>query len=388
MMDRIRKDVLCTAVVALMMSPGAFALYEDDVRISSDRGLASADIESAAFGEIRDLLAKGYPVQSVYLHGVARGISIDDLVFLSVRYQPERAARFAEIAIDMLPVLPEWACRDDSQDAANRFAPVVATGDSEPVVSIGVVASKFFEENVRVGPFPDWTRDEAHLRVPAAELLELLGDDYWYRNNRDDRPVNRGVNISLYQHDGSIVVDGNLGQVQNAIDNGEESIPVVVIYNEERQRPVSEFGADPVVGDIVAAYFAERLRLTHVPDWQDPYGDYHTVADIAEFEQFVTLPSREEIDDARWDKITTELAADGFSRKPVIVSMYYNGSRIWVDEADRLTAARELGIEQAPAAYLYHSIDRLACGVAPGGDCENNIRAAAELASVEPTLNQ
>jgi hypothetical protein len=207
-------------------------------------------------------------------------------------------------------------------------------------------------------------------------------DAFWYRNDRADRPDTRGIMISLYQHDGSIVVDGNPERLREALDRGETSVPVVLLYNEELHRPVSDFGANALVGDIVAAFFSEQLQLTHVPDWRDPFGDYHNVADIAEFEEFVTLPTREEIDDARWSKLTTELQADGFSRKPVIVSMYHEGNRVWVDEPDRLTAARELGMEQAPVVYLYHGIDRLPCGVAPGSDCEDRIRTAAELAEL------
>lgn len=382
MFNRTHSPAALVLVASLLASSGALALYEDDTRISTDAGAVSRDVETAAFSEIQGLLRQGYPVQSVYLHGVSKGLSIDDLVFLSVRADPASAARFADAAIDMLPVLPVWACRDDSDDAAKRFAPVVGAGGGDAVVSIQTIAQRFFDDNVRVGPFPDWTGDEIHVQVPTVELAQLIRDGFWYRNDRADRPVNRGIMVSFYQHDRSIVVDGNPGRVRQALEQGESSVPVVLLYNEERQRPVSDFGENPSVGDIAAAFFDERLRLTHVPDWRDPYGDYHDVAEIAEFEEFLTLPSREEIDDARWSKLITELRAEGFERKPVIVSMYFEGNRVWVDEPDRLTAARELGMEQAPVVYLYHGIDRLPCGVAPGGDCEERIRTAAELATL------
>ncbi|KAA3623378.1 MAG: hypothetical protein DWQ08_11690 [Proteobacteria bacterium] len=382
MFDYYANGLKAAAFAAMMFSSPAFALYEDDVRISSDRGTVSEDVGVRAFREVRAFLEQGYPIQSIYLNGVSRGLSIDDIVFLSVRADPESAERFVDTALDMLPTLPGWACRDNSESVADRYAPVVSSDSLDPVTSVDTIARKFFDENVRLVPFPDWERNEAHLRVPTAELQQLIGDDYWYRNARDDRPVNDGVMLSLYQFDQSIVIDGNLDQVRRAVENGEPHVPVVVLYNEKDRRPVSRFGDNPLVGDLVAAYFGERLQLTHVPDWRDPYGDFHEVADIVEFEEFITLPAREEIDDARWGKITTELQADGFGRKPVIVSMYHNGSRVWIDQPDRLTAARELGIEQAPVVYLYHSIDRLPCGVAPGSDCEERIRKAAELAGL------
>ena len=367
---------------ALLMPVTASALYEDDVHISTDRDNISEDVNSRAYNEIRAFMQQGYPIQSIFLHGVALGYSIDDVVFMSVRASPNDAGRFVDVALDMLPTLPTWACRDDTVGAEERYAPIAAASEFGEVTSLSTVSSKFFNENVRISPLPDWSGNHVHLRVPTAELAELLGEDFWYRNAREDRAVNTGVLVSLYRHEQQIVVDGSLGQVRDAIERGDASVPVVVLYNDDMHRPVSDFGEGPALADVVSAYLGEEVKVTHVPDWRDPYSDFHHVADIVEFEEFTTLPLREEIEDGRWNKIVAEIEADGFRRKPVIVSMYHDGSRVWIDQPDRLTAARELGIETVPVVYLYHSIDRLACGVAPGSDCEERIRTAAELASL------
>lgn len=372
----------CVVASALLVSGSAVALYENDIHISTDRDNISEDVNARAYNEIRAFMNQGYPIQSIVLHGVALGYSIDDIVFMSVRAAPDNAERIVDVAIDMLPTLPTWSCRDDSLGAENRFAPIVTVDEFGEVNSISTIAGRFFNENLRIAPLPDWTDNHVHLRVPTTELVELLGDDFWYRNESAGRPVNVGVLVSLYRHEQQIVVDGNLGQVRDAVERGDPSVPVVLLYNDEMYRPVSDFGEGPTLADVVSAYLAEEVKATHVPDWRGPYSDFHHVADIAEFEEFTTLPAREEIEDGRWNKIVAEIETDGFRRKPVIVSMYHEGSRVWIDQPDRLTAARSLGIETVPVVYLYHSIDRLACGVAPGSDCEERIRTAAELASL------
>lgn len=382
MVRRVSSIARISAAIALLCSAPSHALYEDDVIISSDRDSISTNVSLRGFDEVRDFIEHGYPIQSVYLNGISRGFSIDDMVYMSVRVSPERAGQFVDAALDMLPSLPVWACRDESQRVEDRFAPLVPASSLGPVASLQEIARMYFEDNERVVPFPEWINNGAHVQVPVADLEPLLGDRNWYEVGRDDRPVNEPVMISLYRHDRSIVVDGNLDQVRRAIEQGDNFVPAVVLYNDGNQRPVSDFGAEPLVGDIVAAYLDGRTSVTFVPDWHEPYSDRHHTAAIDEFEEFTTLPTREEIEDARWDKITTELGADGFHRKPVMVSLYYNGARVWIDEPDRLTAARELGIDPVPVSYLYHNLDRLACGIIPGSDCEDKIRKAAELAGM------
>ena len=89
------------------------------------------------------------------------------------------------------------------------------------------------------------------------------------------------------------------------------------------------------------------------------------------------------------NQIKNELRNSGFNDKPVLISLYDNDRKVWVDQPERLTAARELGIEDVPVVYLYHSIDRLACGVEPGNDCEDRIRKAAEIGgSIQSTQRQ
>ena len=367
----------------------AVALIEEDSHISSDNDIVNLNIDSQALDEVRDLLAQGYPVQSVYLHGVGRGNSLDDMVYLATRAEPENAARFADIAVDMLPALPEWACRSGGQSAENRYAPEYQASSLPPITSLQHIADKFFQDNQRISPFPNWSGNEVHVDVPIQELQKYLGPHHWYNNVRSDRPVNTGVMVSLYQHDESIVVDGKLEQIDNAQKNGQSTLPVVIVYNEDHQRAISEFGDDVSTADIVDAYFSERLEVTLVPNWQGPYGDFHHQSPINDLQQYVELPDQNDIPKERWNEINAELHTNGFNDKPVIISLYDNDRKVWVDQPERLTAAKELGIENVPVVYLYHSIDRLACGSEPGNDCEDRIRKAAEIGgSIQSAHNQ
>ncbi len=361
------------AIVGVVYMSASYALFEDDSHISSDRDNISRDIDRRTFNEIRHFIDEGYPVQSIYLHGVSQGISIDDLVYLMTSADPDNTDEYVNTAIDMLPFLPGWACRSGSLD---RYSPIHYSPSQLPeVASLQDIADSFFERNERLSPFPDWSNNEVHVSVPTAEVQQYLNSEYWYNVGRNNRPMNEGIMVSLYKYDNSIVVDGNLGQVQQAIQNGVATVPIVVIYNEVSQRPISRFGSDVTTGQIVDAFFDDQTQVTLVPNWKGPYGDYHHIADIDELEQYVELPAKEDVEAGRWQAMQGELNRFGFSEKPVIVVLY--GHQVWVNEPDRLAAAKELGMTEAPVVYLYHSIDRLPCGIAPGRDCEERIRRAA-----------
>ncbi len=361
------------AVVGLAYMSASYALFEEDIHISGDKDSISLALDSRTFNEIRDFIRNGYPAQSIYLHGIGLGISIDDLVFLMARADPDNTDEYVNIAIDMLPFLPSWACRSGVMDryAPNDYSP----GQLPEVASLQDIADRFFENNERLSPFPDWSNNNVHANVPTAEVQQYLNPEYWYNVGRNDRPVNEGIMVSLYKHDNSIVVDGNLGQLQQAIQNGVATVPIVVIYNETFQRPISAFGSDVTTGQVIDAFSNDQTQITMVPNWQGSYGDYHHIADIDELEQYVELPAKEDVEASLWQAMQVELTRSGYSENPVIVMLY--GQQVWIDEPERLAAAKDLGVTEVPVIYLYHSIDRLPCGIAPGRDCEDRIRRAA-----------
>jgi len=356
----------------------AFALFEDDVHVTSDSDAVKLDVDRRVLEEVVQLLDHGYPLQSIYLHGVGRGMPIDDMVFLATRARPAEAARNARVAIEMLPSLPAWACHDDAHSSDDRYAPVYSADELGPITTIREVSTRFFEYNERLSPFPNWSEDQVHARVPTSELRDLASEGHWYKNTWADRPENSGIFVSLYRHENRILIDGNLDQIAEATAAGEASMSVVIVYNDEFQRPVSDFG-DVQTEDVVDAYFDRGLELTHVPNWNKPYGDFHHVSSIENIEQYVDLPEKDEIDEARWEALEVELSGAGFNEQPVLISIYENDHKVWVDEPERLTVAKSLGMDSAPVTYLYHRIGRLACASVPGDDCEDRIWRAAGL---------
>jgi hypothetical protein len=364
----------------VMFTPSSYALFEDDYHISSDQDNINVDLDRRTFREIKHFIDQGYPDQSIFLHGVGLGISIDDLVYLTAQADPENAERHAQNAIDMLPSLPGWACREGRLTADSRFAKNYTADQLEPVNSIEEIAQRFFENNQRLTPFPEWTGNQFHATVNTNELADHITDEFWYFVGRNDRPVNEGVMVSLYRHENRIVVDGNLGQVRRAQEAGQQTMPVVIIYNEDYQRPISAFGEDPQLDEVVEAFFDEETQVTLVPNWKGPYADFHTLTSIEDLEEFVDLPEKEDIDEEYYKQLVTELKAKGFEQKPVLVTLYNNDRKVWVDNPARVRAAKEMGFEQVPLAYLYHSLDRLPCGVTPGDNCRDRIRRAAGLA--------
>ncbi len=371
---------IATIMAAALASAPAHALFEDDVHISSDRDSVSLDVDRRAFNEMRFFFEQGYPAHSIFLHGIGTGLSIDDLVFLAVRADPANAERLVDTAIRMLPTLPAWACRDGVLTAEDRYAPVYSADQLGQPITIGEIAERFFTGNARLTPFPDWTGGAAHVSLPVSELQGYASPETWYRVGREDRPGDHPLIVSLYRDQQRVVLDGNLGQLRRAIAEGQDSIDAVILYNEDYVRPVSDFGDDPTVSDIAGSFFANGIQLTHVPNWRGPFGDYHEQATIDELAEFVEIPAPEDIEESRWEKTFNELSNNGFRDKPVMISLYHNDQKLWVDQPERLAAARELGMSAVPVVYLYHGIQRLPCGVAPGSDCEDRIRKAAGLA--------
>ena len=352
-----------------------FDLTGDSCGINYDQKVLE---ESSAF------LHLGYPIPSVLIHAVANGHSIDEAVFAAISTQPGRADEIYDIALSMLPYLPGWACgsSDNQVDYFRTYRVTDLPGER----TVKEIARRYFKERKELQPFPDWPGGDFHMLAPVNELMELAGEEYWYRHGpAQELPganPRTSIMVALYDSGDRIVIDSGVEKLQELQRVGVDKAPVVFFYNREQQRPVSEFEADVKLKDIIYAYFSKGIELTHPPLWQ--VGDYHLPVAISELEELFHIPSKDEIGESAYSKVVERLKRDGFKRTPIMVTLLGDTNGKFLAEAARVRAAADLGMTQVPTIVFYHSIDRLRCG-APAS-CLERICNAATCAGASQTV--
>ncbi len=361
----MNKKTILGILISIVVIPYAVqAELGADIHVQSDSDQIRLDIDRRTFDEIKLFLEQGYPSVSVMLHGVSMGMSINDVVYLAVKSNPQRAKEFYDTAVSLLPSLPGWAIQNE--DGSDRYYVNYTASELGAQTTVAEVARRFFEQNMRLAPFPKWYTGGYHLKVATDELAGLVKDSWWYRQgnlqpNSPRSAPNRPIFVSLYGDRNEIVVDSGAGRIRNAQQQGIRELPVVFVYNDIRTRPISRYRADIKVKAIVDDFFESGIKLTAVPEWRQ-VGDHHIVASVAELMELIDTIDKKDIDPARWSAITQEIRNNGFNA-PLLISLLNSGDgRMWVDEADRITAAAELGVEQVPVVLLYHDIGRPPCG--------------------------
>ncbi len=344
---------------ALFLSGNATADIKDDVHIQSNANATQLDIDSRTFNAIKGFFEEGFPPASVMLHAISMGMAIDDVTYLAVKSNVSRAKEFYDTARSLLPSLPGWVCRQSEGNA--RFVNGYELNELGAQPTIATVAQRFFDENRRLVPFPDWVNGKGHMKASAKELASLVKDARWYQQGRiapssTASAPNRPIFVSLYADSKEILVDADLPRIQS----GPATFPVVFIFNSGQFRPISQYAADATVSEIANDFFNNRTQLTAVPEWH--VGDFHKLAKTSELKALLKAPAKGKVPPERWQQIESELKEGGFST-PLLLSVFGSGEgRVWANQAEKVSVADALGIDQVPVVFFYHNLDRFACG--------------------------
>ncbi|MCG6871791.1 MAG: hypothetical protein LJE84_05830 [Gammaproteobacteria bacterium] len=386
-----------------------------DIHIQTGRDVVRLDIDTRTYREVLDFFQSGYPTASVLLHAVNLGMTINDAVYLAVKADREGAEQIYATATGMLPSLPGWAC-SSNRAAQGRYAPQYLLQELPPQPKIAEVARRFFKENKRLAPFPDWQLGKAHMPAQVSELEALVKKQeeqrnqeqaapipekgpWWYLDAKGAQPpdselVKRPVFVSLYKNGERIVVDNTLKQVEAARRLGLSELGAVFVYNEDYIYPVGDLGPKATVKDGASRFFGGGNEATPVPQWSN--GNFHVLGKREELEQIFKIPEKKDVNEKEWKRLSEELQRDGFKKRPMLVSLLDSG-RMWLDEPARVAVAKEQQMEDVPVVYFYHSSGRQACGVtavpcqelvcdavvAAGGDPK-----ACEAEAIIPSLQQ
>ena len=254
--------------------------------------------------QVNWMLENKYPPASIIMSSVGRGMTLADTAYFMSRAQPEKAQEIYELAVDIMPVLPGWACSaasgipnryDEGIDPAQLGAPTLQE-----------ISRLYFEEGRRFMDYPKWQQNQGNANISLDELIRFKEseiassgeDSWWYRP--DARVKTDVVMVSLYPTGERVVIDARLEQLRKMKAAGKSTVPVMLLYTERSQIPMSDFnrepaqlgdsgsatqgkpGANPYINydddeisasEVIARFGSTGQRVSPTRDWHK--GDHH-----------------------------------------------------------------------------------------------------------------
>ena len=251
-----------------------------------------------------------------------------------------------------VPDIMDWPCGTAADRSRRRWP----TYDVESLPGEGAVQeviNRFLDGRETIEPIPVWLNGEYHRNFAEVEIRLIEAAEYWYLPDRTNpilsAPRPATLLVSLYRSTRQSMPDFHtLGPLTEQLSSGQ--LPVLYLFNEDNVVPVSYFGPGVNLEALSEAWYGNHVRVTPVPLWER--GDHHLLVYVTESEKFFDIPELEEIDDDRLEALVADLRENGFSKKPIFVTMMAD-SGMSVDQAERIRAAESIGIDPIPTVIFY-----------------------------------
>jgi hypothetical protein len=262
------------------------------------------------------------------------------------------------------PEILEWPCSTDAANARKFATYRLDTLETNDVAE--EVVRRYFEIPEVIEPIPNYVDGEYHTTLPYDEINEFSSPAYWYHPNpnvpfmQEKRP--KLLLISLYVGTNQVVIDNYAIDEMRKLYAGQE-IPVVFMFNDSNEVPISYFGGNASLLELHRAFLERGIKVAEVPMW--PLGDYHFEPTASEFERlFVDLPELEDINPLRREALAAGLETYGFTKKPVFVTMMSGNETLYIDDPERVRVAISLGFERLPTVinYVEQDVHLARCG--------------------------
>lgn len=332
---------------------------------------ADADYEDTVFGELiyneastptklemLRLLSKDTPSMMVFMHAVAMGLDIEEILQAAVKYEPAKGRDLAASAVNILPLMTEST---NYLYSSYQLEDLDREDEDQPY-SVQQVVEKFFENRLVLRPYPDWFDGQYHFLASAAELQKLQEpqkDVRWYRSKSTQDVSKRPIFVSLYEATGSVLIDGEERIEQALAADPNAQLPVVFVFNRLNERAVDELGYPGTLRGIQNAYAEKTIMITPTPEWQ--LGEYHLYAGLDEFYDIFEIPVEEDFEPEAWAKLISE--AEDYSVLNTAFLFVILGS----GEDDIETAKVAITTEQLYAAWDNPRSEESYPYVAPSG---------------------
>ena len=172
----------------------------------------------------------------------------------------------------------------------------------------------------------------------------------WYRILPvRSHPIPPGVFVSLYRDEEEIIVDGNLGLVLEAMERGDELMPVMFQYYEKGTIPINRY-PELITADDVNEIFGDLDRKASLPpNWK--FGDFHADMTVEEIENLARIPDKEDVDPELWDLIENDLSNNGFLIPTILASESTWDVRLF-NSPERVAVAKDLGFPVIPVVLI------------------------------------
>ncbi len=311
--------------------------------------------------ETEGYLYKGYPFVPVALHGLTLDWPLSRVLAAAVRLDASRTQDYFTDAMRIVRAFPGWRCDAGAQD---QWRAATFSVDDLEAATLDEVITRYFDDDERLQPYPDWFRRPPILQATRSELRRYAAaGQRWFRAGDLDpggygvvKP--RPVIVSLYKEEERVLVDIDAKRLSAAGQNPAAKVPVVVWYNPEPVKFVDRYGPGVTLKQIVEAFFRDGHTLTLVP--QLGFGDHHLVTTLAELrDELDYVPDLEDVSDERVEALTAEFNAVGFGRPLPVALFRVEGDRaVRAVESDRIPVAQALGIERVPVAFFFVDNDR------------------------------
>jgi hypothetical protein len=267
--------------------------------------------------------------------------------------------------IQRIPQFMDWPCSTDA--AKSRKFATYSIDELTDDNKAREIVRRYFEVPEVIEPIPNWKEGEYHLMMSENEILQFSSSEYWYHPNanRDimDERRPKTLQIALFVGINQVVVDSVHLKALSKHYGGAE-IPVVFTFNDSNMVPISYFGPNVSLEEVAKANSERGINIAPVPMWE--LGDYNIRPSMAEMQKYFDLPAIEDIPADRRAALEADLEANGFTRKPVFVSILGGSSNMVVDQPQRVAVAASMGMTSVPVSLTIIQPDILVARCGPG----------------------
>jgi hypothetical protein len=267
--------------------------------------------------------------------------------------------------IKRIPQFMDWPCSTDAAKS-RKFATYSIDDLPEGNKALEIVR-RYFEVPEVIEPIPRWKEGESHMLMSYADIIQFTSEEYWYHPDPDSDIMNekrpKTLQIALFVGINQVVVD-SIHLKALAEHYGDEDIPVVFQFNDSNVVPISYFGPNVSLEEILKANTERGINIAAVPMWE--LGDYNIRPSIDEMRAFFDIPAVEDIPPERRAALEADLAENGFGRKPVFVSVLGGSDSMVVDQPQRVAVAASMGMSNVPVSLTIIQPDILVQRCGPG----------------------
>lgn len=267
--------------------------------------------------------------------------------------------------IQRIPQFMDWPCSTDA--AKSRMFKTYTVEELVSSNKAREIVQRYFEVPEVIQPIPRWKEGEYHMLMSLDDILQFSSDEYWYHTDpsRDllDEKRPKTLLISLYVGINQVVIDG---PHLKALDRhyGGQDIPVVFDFNDSNVVPISYFGPNVSLEEVLKANMERGINVDSAPMWE--LGDFNIRPSIDEMRKYFDIPALDQIPAERLQALKADLEANGFRTKPIFVTILGGSNSMVVDQPQRVAVAASMGMNRIPVHLTIVQPDVLVARCGPG----------------------